>query len=72
MGYGARVKQAKAEGVFKRANPGWSVIQPWSAPLKRAFNKAEFMLSGKFKAMGPLGNVREVSANVYSDGIRIF
>ena len=67
-----KTKQARAEKVFKKANPNWTVIQPWTVPLKRQFNKAEFMLSGKFKAQGPLGNYREVSANIYLDGIRIF
>ena len=72
MGYGAKVKQARAEKVFKNANPEWKIIQPWLVPLKVQFNKAEHMLAGKFKAQGPLGNFREVSANVYQDGIRIF
>ena len=67
-----KTKQARAEKVFKKANPEWTVIQPWLIPLKIQFNKAEHMLSGKFRARGPLGNLREVSANVYQDGIRIF
>lgn len=67
-----KIKQAKAEKVFKNSNPEWTVIQPWVIPLKVQFNKAEHMLSGKFKAQGPLGNYREVSANIYQDGIRIF
>jgi hypothetical protein len=72
MGYGAKVKQARAEKVFKKGNPSWTIIKPWTIPLKVDFNKAEHMLSGRFKAIGPLGNVREVHVNMYQDGIRIF
>lgn len=71
MGYGLKVKQARAQKVFKKANPEWEIIQPWIAPLKIAYNKAESMWTGKFKAIGPLGNERIVTANVYQDGIRI-
>ncbi len=67
-----KIKQARAEKVFKKSNPEWTIIQPWVTPLKPQYNKAEHMLAGKFRAKGPLGNYREVSANVYLDGIRIF
>lgn len=67
-----KTKQARAEKVFKNANSGWTVLQPWLEPLKVAYNPAEWMLTGKFKVVGPLGNIREVRANVYNDGIRIF
>jgi hypothetical protein len=67
-----KTKQARAEAAFKRANPGWTVLQPWTAPLAPQFNKAEPMLAGKFDAVGPLGNRRNVWATVYEDGIRIF
>lgn len=65
-------RQSKSEAVFKRANPEWTVKTPWSEPLKSAFNKAEWMLTGKFKAIGPLGNERIVTVNFYKDGIRVF
>lgn len=71
MGYGLKVKQARAEKVFKRANPEWKIIQPWVKSLSTVYNKAETMWTGNFKAIGPLGNERIVTANVYQDGIRI-
>ena len=64
-------KQARAERVFKNANPGWVVVQPWIEGLHEVYNPAEHMLTGKFKVFGPLGNTREVRANVYRDGIRV-
>lgn len=66
-----KVKQAKAEKVFRKANPDWKVVQPWVKGLKLAYNPAEWMLQGTFKAVGPLGNTRLVIASIYRDGIRI-
>jgi hypothetical protein len=67
-----KTKQARAERVFKKGNPGWTVMQPWLDGLRPKYNPAERMLSGKFEAIGPLGNKRVVNVNVYEDGIRIF
>lgn len=69
---GHRAKAPLAEKVFKKANPEWEVLQPWTSQLKPQYNPAEWMLSGKFQAKGPLGNIKEVSVSVYRDGIRIF
>jgi hypothetical protein len=67
-----KIKQAKAEKVFLRSNPEWTVIQPWKQSLKLQYNPAEWMMHGKFEARGPLGNTRTVSINMYRDGIRVF
>lgn len=67
-----KTKQARAEKVFKKANPAWTVLQPWTEGLRPQHNPAEVTLTGKFEAVGPLGNRRTVRASVYPDGIRIF